>query len=84
MRLPRTIIRLGALAIVLALPSALFAQGFERPPSFAAAKIPGIRPSGDNYTIKNPVRSDGLLRIYGLTTPYGDITVHGDHLMARG
>ena len=81
MRLPRTMIRLGALAIVLAFPSALLAQGFERPPSFAVAKIPGLRPSAENYTIKDPVRSDGILRIYSLTMPYGDLSAHGDHLL---
>ena len=44
-------------------------------------KIPGFWPSGDNYTIKNPVRSDGLLRIYSLATPYGEFIVHGDQML---
>ena len=44
-------------------------------------KIPGFWPSGDNYSIKNPVTSDGLLRIYTLTTPYGEFTVHGDQML---
>jgi hypothetical protein len=57
------------------------AQGFEQPPSFAPDKIPGLRPSGPNYTVKSPVRSDGLLRVYVLATPYGDIQVHGDQML---
>ena len=27
------------------------------------------------------MRSDGLLRIYTLTTPYGEFTVHGDQML---
>ena len=57
------------------------AQPFEQPPTFRIEKIPGFWPSGDNYTIKNPVRSDGLLRIYTLATPYGEFAVHGDQML---
>ena len=53
----------------------------EQPPSFNAAQIPGIKRVGENYTIRNPVRSDGILRIYVLATPYGDITVQGDEML---
>jgi hypothetical protein len=63
------------------LPVGALAQGFEQPPSFSPDKIPGLRPSGTNYTVKSPVRSDGLLRVYVLATPYGDITVHGDQML---
>ena len=68
-------------AALLALTTGLAAQTYERPPSFAADKIRGIKPVGDNYTIKSPVRSDGLFRVYDLTTPYGPFTVQGDQMM---
>jgi hypothetical protein len=66
---------------VMAMPLATLAQPFERPPSFAIEKIPGFWPSGDNYTIKNPVKSDGLLRIYTVETPYGEFVTHGDQML---
>ncbi|MEA2982415.1 MAG: hypothetical protein QOF91_1269 [Alphaproteobacteria bacterium] len=77
----RTVAGAAALVAVLTMSLGASAQPFERPPSFAIEKIPGFWPSGDNYTIKNPVLSDGLLRIYTLTTPYGEFTVHGDQML---
>jgi hypothetical protein len=75
-------ITLVAATIALAASiSALNAQGFERAPTFDPARIPGIRASGANYTIANPVTSDGFMRIYTLRTSYGDFTVIGDALM---
>ena len=71
---------LAPLALLLA-PCAAPAQQVEQPPSFNAAQIPGIKRIGDNYTIRNPVKSDGILRIYALATPYGDISVQGDEMM---
>jgi hypothetical protein len=68
-------------AIVLALSTTAFAQTFERPPSFAANKVRGIAPSGVNYSIRNPVSSDGLFRIYALSTSYGEFPVQGDQMM---
>ena len=76
-----TVVRSAALIAVMALSLEALAQPFERPPSFEIEKIAGFWPTGDNYTIKNPVRSDGLLRIYTLTTPYGEFTVHGDQML---
>jgi hypothetical protein len=72
---------LAPMVFVLALAGPLPAQTVEQPPSFNAAQIPGIKRVGDNYTIRTPVRSDGILRIYVLTTPYGDITVQGDEML---
>ena len=74
-------VRIVALMAAIALPAESGAQPVERPPSFDIARIAGIRSAGENYAIQNPVRSDGLLRIYQLTTPYGDFTVRGDHLL---
>ena len=74
--------RIAVLVAMLALPwSAPLAQPFERPPTFAVTGIPGIKPAGENYTINAPVRSDGLLRLYILTTPYGEVGVHGDQML---
>ena len=77
----RTVVRAAALVAAMAISLGASAQTFERPPSFAIEKIPGFWPAGDNYTIKNPVLSDGLLRIYTLTTPYGEFTAHGDQML---
>jgi hypothetical protein len=71
---------LAPLALLL-VPAAASAQPYERPPSFNAAQIPGIKRIGSNYTIENPVRSDGILRIYVLQTPYGKYTVQGDEML---
>ncbi len=73
-------VALAALAQIV-LPASAPAQTVEKPPSFNAAKISGIKRVGENYTIRNPVRSDGILRVYVLATPYGDITVNGDEML---
>jgi len=59
----------------------LNAQSFERAPSYDPARIPGIKASGENYVIANPVTSDGFMRMYVLKTNRGDFTVIGDALM---
>jgi hypothetical protein len=63
---------------VLLVPFAAGAAELEQAPSFNPAKIPGIKPAGVNYTIVNPVRSDGFLRVYSFRTPYGDFVVTSD------
>lgn len=68
-------------ALAMALPSVTGAAPFEAPPSFNAAQIRGIDRVGANYTIQNPVRSDGLMRNYVLATPYGEIPVAGDAML---
>ena len=77
----RTVVRGAAFVAAMAMPLQALAQSFEQPPSFQIEKVPGFWPSGNNYTIKSPVRSDGLLRVYTLTTPYGEFTVHGDQML---
>jgi hypothetical protein len=72
---------MGSVFLAAASAQPVLAQPFEQPPSFRIEKIAGFFPSGDNYTIKNPVRSDGLLRIYTVATPYGEFTVHGDQVL---
>lgn len=72
--------RLVLLPAMLALPSAALAQTFESPPSFNAAQIPGIVRTGENYTVRSPVPSDGLLRNYSIETPYGETPAPGDQM----
>jgi len=72
---------LTPLTLLFAQTAAAPAQSVEQPPSFNAAQIPGIKRVGENYTIRNPVKSDGILRIYVLATPYSDITVQGDEML---
>lgn len=68
---------IAAFACAIANP----AWAFEQPPKFDAAKIGGLRPSGPNYTVTSPVRSDGFLRVYELKTPYGDVIANGDAVL---
>jgi hypothetical protein len=60
---------------------AALAADFEKPRSFQANLIPGISAGSQNYTIKNPVTSDGFMRIYVFTTPWGEFSAIGDGLM---
>lgn len=70
-----------ACAAGLAISSCAVAAEVERPASFDPNKIPGIRASAPNYTIANPVRSDGFLRVYTVRSPYGDFQVVSDAMM---
>src|SRR4051812_26511809 len=79
--LARTAISAAVLLAGMAMPQAAPAQPYERPPTFEIEKVPGFWPSGDNYPIKNPVTSDGLLRVYTVTTPYGEFITHGDQML---
>jgi hypothetical protein len=72
---------LAAAALVPMAPAAIAAPAFEVPPSFNAAQIPDINRVGPNYTVESPVHSDGLLRDYVLTTPYGPLPVRGDAML---
>jgi hypothetical protein len=75
-------IRSAALAVpaILAACTAAAAQ-YEPPRSFQANLIPGISAGGQNYTIKSPVTSDGFMRIYVFSTPWGEFSAIGDGLM---
>ena len=75
-------LRLAAPALMLlVLPAGAKAQKFEAPPSYNAAQIRWIDRVGENYTILTPVRSDGLMRNYVLTTPYGEVRAAGDAML---
>lgn len=68
-------------ALILLLPAVAPAQTVENPPTFDVNQIAGIKSAGANYTITNPVHSDGMLRVYNLKTPYGQFVVRGDEMM---
>ncbi len=68
-------------ALLLALAGTSAAQTTERPPSFAASSLRIFKAGGPNYSIRSPVQSDGLFRVYSLATPYGQFTVQGDQMM---
>ncbi len=75
-------LRLAAPALLLLIaPAGVKAQKFEVPPSYNAAQIRWIDRVGENYTILTPVRSDGLMRNYVLTTPYGEVRAAGDAML---
>ena len=67
--------------LLLIAPVGAKAQKFEAPPSYNAAQIRWIDRVGENYTILTPVRSDGLMRNYVLTTPYGEVRAAGDAML---
>ena len=71
----------AVVALACLWPAMAPAQTVENPPTFNANQIQGIKAAGANYTIENPVRSDGMLRVYNLTTPYGKFLVRGDDMM---
>lgn len=71
----------AACAAGLAISSYAFAAEIERPASFDPNKIPGIRAAAPNYTIANPVRSDGFLRVYTVRSSYGNFQVVSDTMM---
>ncbi|MGE0565762.1 MAG: hypothetical protein AB7O50_14735 [Pseudolabrys sp.] len=70
-----------AAATLAAAPTGAAAQGYEAPPSFNAAKIAGIERVGGNYSILNPVGSDGFLRTYRLQTKFGEFAIRGDDMV---
>lgn len=73
----------GAVAMAAFIFGSFGAWGaeIEGPASFSPGKISGVKPSGPNYTILSPVRSDGFLRIYNVRSPYGDFSVTSDAMM---
>ena len=72
--------RLVLLTAALGLPPSAFGQAYEAPPSYPAAQIRGIVQTGDNYSVRSPVPSDGFLRIYSIETPYGETVAPGDQM----
>ena len=69
------------LTMLAGAPVGVHAQRYEQPPTFDIAKLKPLQVTGENYTINDPAQSDGLLRLYTLTTPYGEFTVQGDQML---
>jgi hypothetical protein len=57
------------------------AQVYEKPPAFNTTQLLGARAKGANYTIENPVRSDGLLNIYKINVGKKHYIVEGSELL---
>jgi hypothetical protein len=51
--------------------------GLEVPKPVAAAKLLGAAVTGSNYTVESTARSDGIMRIFRVTTPYGEYQFDG-------
>ncbi len=77
----RTALCLASLGLLASPSGAASAQPVEAPPSFNAAQLRGVTRVGPNYSVQTPVRSDGLMRQYIASTPYGDIAVSGDAML---
>jgi len=64
------------------LPTPLFAQGYESPPTFSAAKVlPPDLLQGPYHQIVGPVTVQGFLNRYQMQTKYGTFTVEGTELL---
>jgi hypothetical protein len=85
-------LRKSRLAMVLVLfvcgvifVSGALAQDFQRSPIILRASevLPRELLSGQNYTVRETVKSDGLINIYEVETPYGDIKVESTVLLLK-
>jgi hypothetical protein len=67
------------------LVSGALAQDFQKSPIILRAPevLPRELLSGRNYTIKETVKSDGLINIYEVDTPYGNIKVESTALLLK-
>ncbi len=63
--------------------SAALAAEVENGPVASARQLLGGAAQGANYQVDDTVVSDGLLRSYSISTPYGQFTVHGDGFLAQ-
>ena len=75
-----TRIRLG-IAFTALIAAASFSQAAEQPPETTAASVLGADTKGENWTVAPTVRSDGFVRLFAVTTPYGDFQVNGHRRM---
>ncbi len=77
----KTVIMIAVALCILPQPVAAGSDEFERPQPVEPAKIHGRKAFGANYQLQNPVRSDGFLRFYKISTFYGSFDVIGDELL---
>jgi hypothetical protein len=52
-------------------------------PAVSAAALLGDDVKGDNWTVDPVVKSDGFVRIFAVTTPYGNFQVNGQRRMTQ-
>jgi len=72
----------AALASLALVPqSGALSDSFETAPEADPFQVLGDRASGPGYRVETPVRSDGFMRIYSLTTPEGTVQLAGDGLL---
>ena len=68
-------------AAILLLALAPAASAAEVPAASTAAALLGKDTQGPNWTVSPEVKSDGFVRLYNVTTPYGDFQVNGQRRM---
>src|SRR4029079_941995 len=72
----------GLVAALAFLPNPLFAQGYESPPTFSAAKVlPPDLLQSPYHQIVGPVTVQGFLNRYQMQTKWGTFTVEGTELL---
>ena len=59
------------------------AAELENGPVASARQLLGEAAQGANYQVDDTVVSDGLLRSYSISTPYGQFSVHGDAFLTQ-
>ncbi len=57
------------------------ADAAEATPAASAESLLGGDASGENWTVAPEVQSDGFLRVFDVSSPYGDFQVNGQHRM---
>lgn len=72
----------GLMAALAFLPNPSFAQGYESPPTFSAAKVlPPDLLQSPYHKIVGPVTVQGFLNRYQMQTKWGTFTVEGTELL---
>jgi len=69
----------GLALLIAAAASGARAADVENPPVFKASTLLGAQVQGPGYKVAEKVPSDGYVRIYSLQTPWGPVSVRGDH-----
>ena len=68
-------------AAILLVAFAPAASAAEMPAAATATALLGEQAKGPNWTVAPEVRSDGFVRLYAVTTPYGEFQVNGQRRM---
>lgn len=73
----------GAATAALALTTIVALAAGEKAPTASAAAILGADVKGDNYTVAETVKTDGFVRIFSVSSKYGDFQVNGENRMRQ-